>query len=355
MVTIFNGVNGKNTLSECYLGNDIPLYQSQICEILTHIRKPGDLRTPPKIAIISPTAYSRNTTAESISREISVLVRTIDFSKKNIGRGDLNTLFEEDAVYICQECQYLFERRPHGFDLLRSFLSQLVTNSRQVITTWNQYSWNFLSGFLHIERWFPIVIPLPFLSLSDLQEYLLTGESEQIRFTIDIELDNTLELVRKDVDVDIESLNLTFSIPYLTIRRRYASYVPLLADKKILPEELIFREIFRLSLGEPGIGYQIFQNAKNENEIRFSLLPKSLIVPELSAIDNFILTLILMYENPVYSRLNQSIHDKAVLNSSLYRLSSAGLLMRDEDTWKITAEGFAPVVSYLTQRRMIWE
>jgi len=354
-MVISQNKNGQKNQYECFLANDVSLYPSQICEVLTHIRKPGDIRTPPKIAIISPTSFPRQKVSESISREISVLVKNISFSENPVNKEFFETLFDEDAVYICQDCHYLFERNPHGFDLLRFFLSQLVTNSRQVITTWNQYSWNFLRGFLHIERWFPIVIFLPLLSSSELREYLLSLETEIIRFAIDIELDNSLELVRKEFKVEFNSLNIDLSLPYLTVRPRYASKIPLLSDKNVLPEEIIFREIFRLSLGEPGIAHEIFQKGKIDDEVRFSHLPDFMQVPPLSPIDIFILTLILMYEYPVYSRLNQSIHDKAILNSSLYRLVSAGLVTRNDHTWSITPEGFAPVVSYLSQRRMIWE
>ncbi len=354
MIQIYRNQNGESTNQACILGNEVPLYESRVCEILTHIRKPGDFRTPPKIAIISPTSFSRTIVADCLSREISVLVRNINFSEKESLQPDFEGFFDEHAIYICEECQYLYERRPHGFDLLRSFLSSLVTNSRQVITTWNQYSWNFLCGFLHIERWFPIVITLPFLTLPELKQYLLPERNDEIRFTIDIDLDNTLELVRKDFDVNISSLNLAFSIPYLTIQPRYVSYIPLLADKEAMPEELIFREIHRLSAGEPGIAREIFQNAMVEDEIRFSRLPKPSQIPDLDVIDIFILTLILMYESPVYSRLNESVNDKALLNSSLYRLVSAGLIMLNDDMWSVSFEGFSSVVEYLKQRRMIW-
>jgi hypothetical protein len=354
-VIFISRIQNDNSLNQtCILGNDVLLYESKICEILTHIRKPGDFRTPPKIAIISPTSYSRTVVADSIAREISVLVKRKNFSGEPFGKRELENLFEEHAVYVCEECQYLYERRPHGFDLLRLFLSSLVTNSRQVITTWNQYSWNFLSGFLHIERWFPIIITLPLLSLPELKKYLIADGKENLHFIIDTELDNSLELVRKDYDITISSLNLSFSIPYLTVQRRYASYIPLLADKQALPEELIFREIYRLSSGEPGIALKIFHDAIVEDEIRVTHLPKPLSVPELYAIDIFVLTLILMYELPVYSRLNESIQDKAMLNSSLYRLVSSGLVIRNEEVWCISLEGFAPVVDYLKQRRMIW-
>jgi len=43
-----------------------------------------------------------------------------------------------------------------------------------------------------------------------------------------------------------------------------------------------------------------------------------------------------------------------MLNSSLYRLVSAGLIMRKEDMWSVSFEGFSSVVEYLKQRRMIW-
>lgn len=292
--------------------------------------------------------------ADSVSREISTLVKKIDFSTEIIGKKEIESLFEENVIYICEECQCLYERRPHGFDILRMFLSNLVTNSRQIITTWNQYSWNFLSGFLNIERWFPIVVSLPLLSLPQMQQYLLSGGNDTLRFIIDTDLDNSLELVRKDFEITFAPLNFSFSLPYLTVRRRYASYIPFFAEKKALPEELIFRELYRLSSGEPGIASKLFHDVIMDDEIRFQKLPKSPPIPNLYAIDNYILTLILMYESPVYSRLNQSVQDKALLNSSLYRLLSAGLIIRDGEKWSISAQGFAPAVSYLTQRRMIW-
>ena len=340
--------------NSCLLANDVSLYSNQMCEILTHIQRPGDIGVPPKIAIISPVYSSRHLFAQDLSREISVLVKNFNFSGEVTGPEQIKVLFNENAAYICEECQYLYERRPHGFDLLRLFLSHLVTNSRQIITTWNQYSWNFLSGFLHIERWFPIVISLPSLSIPELREYLLSSEDSKNRLVIDTQLDNSLEFIRKDIKINVSSLNVSLSLPYVSIRRRYASSLPFIAHKDTLPEELIIREIHRLSNGEPGIAKKIFQNAIVDDEIRFSKLPKGLVIPNLSPIEVFILTLILMYESPTFSRLFHSIQEKAILNSSLYRLISTGLVEKEENILRVTPEGFAPVVSYLSQRRMIW-
>jgi hypothetical protein len=345
---------GDQTDDQCILGSEVPIYQSQICEILANIRRPGDIRTPPKIAIISPTQFSRDMVAESLSREITVLVKFINFYELQLEEEHFKTIFDENRVYVCQECQYLYERRPHGFDLLKAFLSQIVTNPRQIITTWNQYSWNFLSGFLQIERWFPIVITLPFLSKTDMQRFLLSTQKEEFQYVIDRDMDNTLEIVRKNFDLIISSINLSISIPYLSIRRRYATYIPLLADKKTIPEEIIFGAIFRLSLGDPGLASKFWNLAKVGNEIRFSLLSESVTIPDLFTLDIFILTTILMYEHPTYIRLNKSVNDEAILNSSLYRLVSAGVVVRNEEEWHITAKGFAPAVQYLLQRRMIW-
>jgi len=138
------------------------------------------------------------------------------------------------------------------------------------------------------------------------------------------------------------------------MRRRYATFIPLLADKKTLPEEIIFGAISRLSLGDPGIASEFWNRAMVEDEIRFSLLYESIMIPDLFTQDIFILTLILMYEHPTYARLNQSVNDEAILNSSLYRLISAGIIARNEEECYITPEGFAPAVRYLIQRRMIW-
>jgi hypothetical protein len=345
---------GDQSDEGCILGNDVPIYQSQICEILANIRRPGDTRTPPKIAIISPTQFSRNMVAESVSREITVLVKSINFYEQQPEENHFKTIFNENRVYVCRECQYLYERRPHGFDLLKAFLSQIVTNPRQIITTWNLYSWNFLSGFLQIERWFPIVITLPFLSKTEMQRYILSMQKEEFLYVIDKDMDNTLEIEIKKFDLTISSINLSLSVPYLSIRRRYATYIPLLADKKTIPEEIIFGAIFRLSLGDPGLASKFWNLAKVENEIRFSLLSKSVIIPDLFTLDIFILTTILMYEHPTYARLNQSVNDEAILNSSLYRLVSAGVVAREDEEWHITAKGFAPTVQYLIQRRMIW-
>ncbi|PKL60220.1 MAG: hypothetical protein CVV33_03795 [Methanomicrobiales archaeon HGW-Methanomicrobiales-4] len=354
MINISTNYSEEQLNNPCILGYEVAIYKSEICEILNQIRRPGDIRTPPKIAVISPTFFSRNMVAESVAREITVLVKRENFQRQELKPELFDDLFDENRVFICEECQYLYERHPHGFDLLRSFLSQIVTNPRQIITTWNQYSWNFLSGFLQIERWFPIVITLPFLSRIEMQQFLLSTQQEGFRYVIDKELDNTLEFVRKDLDVTISSINLSFSIPYLSIRRRYATYIPLLADKKTLPEEIIFGAIYRLSLGDPGIASAFWNQAKVETEIRFSRLSESVMIPDLFPLDIFILTSILMYEYPTYNRLIQFVKDDAILNSALYRLVSAGVVARNEEEWYVTTEGFAPAVQYLIQRRMIW-
>ena len=237
----------------CYLGNDIQLYQDHVCEILGKIKKPGESGTSPKIAIISQTNFSRNYVSDSLYREISTLVKRINFREIFIRADDMENLFDEQVIYICEECQYLFERHPHGFNNLRAFLSAVITNPRQIITTWNQYSWNYLSGFLHIERWFPIDVSLPFLELDGMKRYLLSSHNENLEFIIDKKLDNSIDIVRKDYSLYFEPLNLTLKIPYLTLQRRYTKMLPFYMKKEVNAEDFIIRAIHQLSLGEPGI------------------------------------------------------------------------------------------------------
>lgn len=354
MITLPTNYYEDQFNTKCPLGYEVAIYQSQICDGLNHIRRPGDTRTPPKIAIISPTFFSRNLVADSLAREITVLVKRVNFHLHDLNTEPIETLFEVNNVYICEECQYLYERHPHGFDLLRRFLSQIVTNPRQIITTWNQYTWNFLSGFLQIERWFPIVIILPFLSRVEMQEYLLSIHKESFRYVIDKKLNKSLEFVRKEYALTLPELNLSLSIPYLSLRRRYASYIPLFTKKEKMPEEIIFGAIFRLSLGDPGIAYKIWMRSFFDDEVRYSRISEAVKIPDLFTLDIFVLTLILMYEYPTYTLLNQSVSDRAILNSSLYRLVSAGVIIRNDEEWSITPEGFAPAIQYLLQRRMIW-
>lgn len=342
------------TNQTCILGTDVPVYSSELCEILTHIRKPGESGTPQKIAIISPTCYSRTMIADNLSREISVLVRRIDFATFEPDVASLRSLFDEERVYICENCQYLYERRPHGFDLLRSFLGEMITNPRQIITTWNQYSWNFLSGFLHIEQWFPVLVRLSFLSLPALHQFMQVSYRDPVHYIIDADVENRLEVVRKDLNLGLSSLKLSLSIPYLAFSRRYSSVLPFRGDTEKMPEEIIMRTIYRKSLGDPGIAMQLWDAARVEDQIRLSLLSRHVTIPPLSAMDNYLLSLILMFERPGYSRLLSSIRDQATLNSSLYRLSSARVITRIDDGWEVLPDGFSPAVEYLVQRRMIW-
>lgn len=338
----------------CILGTDVPVYSSELCKILTHIKKPGESGTPQKIAIISPTSYSRTMLADNLSREISVLVRRIDFAAFEPDVTSLASLFDEERVYVCENCQYLFERRPHGFDLLRSFLGEMITNPRQIITTWNQYSWNFLSGFLHIEQWFPVLVRLSFLALPALRQFMQVRFPDPVLYVMDADVEDRLEIVKKDLHLGLSSLRLSLSIPYLTFSRRYSSVIPFRADLEKMPEEIIMRTIFRKSLGDPGVAMQLYNTARVEDQIRLSLLSRHITIPSLSTMDNYLLSLILMYEQPGYSRLLSSIQDQATLNSSLYRLSSAGVISRFDDGWGVLPDGFAPAVEYLVQRRMIW-
>lgn len=338
----------------CYLGNDIRVYQSVVCEILGRIKKPGESGLPPKMAIISETRYSRSRVVEDLSREISILVKRINFRDTVVHADDMESLFDEQVVYICEECQFLFERHPHGFDNLRAFLSAVITNRRQIITTWNQYSWNYLSGFIHVERWFPVMVSLPLLSLETMKEYLLSGSDEEPEFCLDKKLENPLEIARKDYSLTISPVNLTLKIPYLALQRRYTSMIPFYVRKAIIPEEYIMRAIHQLSMGEPGISLEIYHNATADGRICISHVPEPAVIPSLSPQEMYILTLILMYEQPTYSYLFRSVHDDSVLNSALYRLMSAGVITRKGENWSLTPEGFAPAVRYLMQRRMIW-
>lgn len=338
----------------CYIGNDIQLYQEQVGDILGNIKKPGESGTLPKIAIISQTYFSRNFVSESLCREISTLVKRINFQDIIIRADDMKNLFDEQVIYICEECQFLFERHPHGFDILRAFLSAVITNRRQIITTWNQYSWNYLSGFIHIERWFPKAVSLPFLELDDLKSYLLLSSDENLVFCLDRKLNNPIDIVRRKYSLSLDPLNLTLEIPYITLQKRYTNMIPFYKKNEVNAEDFIIRAIHQLSLGEPGISNELFNKAIHEGQLCVSNIPEPATIPPLSPHEMYILTLILMYEQPTYSYLIRSVHDDSVLNSALYRLMASGVIYRDEENLALTPEGFAPAVRYLMQRRMIW-
>ncbi len=273
-------------------------YEREIKEIIDAIEQSGS-DIPPHIAIIAEPMGGRTTIVTEIRRLYGdrVYYMPLEFVIKQDALPDFASL-DKDIILI-DNCQFLTTRIIGGFDVLDSFLRMQITSKKIFITTWNTFSWQYLSAVMNLDAYFPTVVMLTTMDTPVLKQMILTRhKSGEIRFVDEgtaersiffSVIHRTVRLPFTTTDISIPWIKLNFTVMLSGISRK--------KRVQISYEDIIFEKIYRIARGNPGVANLLWDTSLKDNTISLSAINETSFSISLDTNESFILSVILSMES----------------------------------------------------------
>jgi len=311
---------------------------------------------PAHIAIVSEPLGGRTTVANEIRRlygeRVSYLPLKFVMSPSSL--PDFSS--SSGDIILIDNCRLLATRRIGGFDVLDAFLLALISSKKLFITTWNLFSWQYLSAVMNIEAYFTTIIVLKKMDAPELKQMILSRHKPgEIRFVNDGAAERSMffSLVHKQVRLPLKGAEV--SVPW--IKLNFTFMLRRLPRKKriqISIEDLIFEKINRISRGNPGVAVLLWESSLSDNVISLNSISETTYSIDLNTSESFILTIILSMKSLQEEDLIAIVGSEMDIRRVLYRLVQGGLVRNDDGYYSISAFALQPVAEYLKKTRRLW-
>ncbi len=329
--------------------------EKELQEIDEAIQRFGD-GAPAHIAIVSEPLGGRTTIANEIRRLYGERVNylPLNFVISPASLPDFSACPED--IILIDNCRLLATRRIGGFDVLDAFLRAMISSKKLFITTWNIYSWQYLSAVMNIEAYFSTIIVLAKMDAPDLKKMIMSRyKPGEIRFICDETAERSMffSLVHKQIRLPLNGAEV--SIPW--IKLNFTLMLRRLPRKKriqISLEDLIFEKINRISRGTPGVAVLLWESSMKDNVISPNSITETTYSINLDTSDSFILTIILSMKSLQEEDLTAIVGSEMDIRRVLYRLVREGLVRNDDGYYSIPAFALEPVAEYLKKTRRLW-
>jgi hypothetical protein len=314
------------------------------------------------IAIISEPFSGRSELLYKISKLCGKRKSKIFFNRLVNDENFLHILEKSGDIVLVDNCHFLYSRRIGGFERLDLFLNTVASSEKLFITTWNQFSWNYLRFIFPLERIFPVRIELPRLGPEEIKKMVMTGWRGQMTFAEEEVTKKEEWLESSEFSADIKPLKRTLriSLPridYLVLKSRILEKIrPAEQKGEISVEDKVFRRLRDVSEGNPGAAIAIWNRSVPTAE--GAIKPADIIKPQyeidLSYDQAFILSVILSMECVCIQELKGIIDPNANLNRFIHELERIGLISVDNELLSIVPEALHSVESYLKSVLLVW-
>jgi hypothetical protein len=276
------------------------------------------------------------------------------------------TLFEALAksggIVLVDNCHFLYTRKIGGFQILDNFLNFIASSSNTFITTWNIYSWNYLSTLFPLQQIFPLKIELPKLNSQDLKGMIMSSCEWEMSFEEEqtIQEEKILQFTR--IPIEVKPLKRTLQVPvpafdYTALKSRLPERFKVSNKKETVSvEEKVFNRLLDYSEGNPGAAKAIWMRSVPRTE--GAIKPGDIIKPQykidLNYDQAFLLYIILCMERVSIEELNGIIDPNANVNRSVHDLERTGLISVENELLSIMPEALHSIESYLKSMRLVW-
>ncbi|MDO8872846.1 MAG: ATP-binding protein [Methanoregula sp.] len=337
-----------------FAGNVIGI-EREIKEITDAIERSGS-GAPPHIAIIAEPMSGRTTIVDEIRRIYSDRVHylPLKFVINQSALPDFSSL--PGDIILIENCQFLTTRVIGGFDVLDTFLHMQITSKKIFITTWNTYSWHYLSSVMNIDAYFPTIVTLTRMDAPLLKQVILSRyKSGEIRF-----VDGGADERAMFFSVIHQSVRLPFtateiSVPWIKLNFILILHgLPRKKRVQISIEDVIFEKINRIARGNPGVAILLWNASLKDNAISLSAITVSSYSISLDPDESFILSVILSMESLHAKDLSAIAGSEMDIERVLYRLIQQGLVRDDTGYYSIMPFALGPVTEYLKKTRRLW-
>jgi hypothetical protein len=329
--------------------------EKELQEITQTIERFGD-GAPAHIAIVAEPMGGRTTIVNEIRRLYGERVHycPLEFVISPSGLPDFSATPED--IILVDNCRFLVTRRIGGFDVLDAFLQAQISSKKLFITTWNVFSWQYLSAVMNIDAYFPTIVALNKMDTPILKQAILSRHKPgEIRFLDDGATERSMfySLVHKQVRLPLTDTEV--SVPW--IKLNFTVMLRRLPRKKriqISIEDVIFEKINRIARGNPGVAILLWESSLKDNTISLNAITETPYSIDLDTCESFILTIILSMKSLHEKDLAAIAGSEMDIRRVLYRLVQQGLVRDDAGYYSIPPFALGPVIEYLKKTRRLW-
>lgn len=330
-------------------------YERELQKITGAIERFGS-GAPSHVAIISRPMSGRTTIISELKRRYGDRVYYLPFNDVITPSTlpDFSNIPSE--IILIDNCQYLSTMKIGGFDVLNTFLHTLIGSKKLFITTWNLYSWQYLSSVMEIDAYFPTAVILGMMDTPVLKQVIMSRyKSGEIRFIDEGTTDRSMfySIIHRTIRVPFTATDL--SLPWIKLNLAVMGVgLSKKRREQVALEDVIFEKINRIANGNPGVAILIWEKSLKDNAIRLSDVSEPLCTVDLDINESFILSIILSMKSLHHRDLSIIAGSEMDIERVLYRLVQHGLVIDNDAYYSITPLMMACVVEYLTKTRRLW-
>lgn len=311
---------------------------------------------PSHIAIVAEPLGGRTTIVTEIRRLYSERVHylPLEFVISPSNLPDFSTL--PGDIILIDNCRFLATRKIGGFEILDTFLHAQISSKKLFITTWNAFSWQYLSAVMNLDAYFPTVVTLSRMDTPVLKQVILSKyKPGEIRFLDEGALERSMfySLIHKnvrlpltDTEVSIPWIKLNFTVMLRRLPRKNRVQISI--------EDVIFEKINRIARGNPGVAILLWESSLKDNAISLSAITETPYSIDLDTNESFILSIILSMKSLHEKDLKAIAGSEMDIRRVLYRLVQQGLLRDDAGYFSIPPFALGPVIEYMKRTRRLW-
>jgi hypothetical protein len=334
-------------------------------EILNNIEEAiekGNSGPRSNIAIIAEPFSGRSALLCKISELCRERESKIFFSRLVSDENFLHTLEKSGDIVLVDNCQLLHSRKIGGFEKLDLFLNIVASSNKLFITTWNQFSWNYLRFVFPLERIFPVRIELPRLGPEELKKMVMAASEWQMTFAEEERAEKEGWLEFSEFSVNIKPFKRTLRVPvprinYSALKSRFPAKIrPSKQKDETLVQDRVFQRLRDASDGNPGVAKVIWKRSVPRAEGVIN--PGDIIKPQykidLNYDQAYLLYVILCMECVSIEELKGIVDLNANVNRFIPDLERIGLISIENELLSIMPEALHSMENYLKSVRLVW-
>jgi len=335
-------------------------FENILKDIVDAIERP-DLDSKSNIAIIAEPFSGRSELLYKISELYRERDTKIFFRRLVNDDNFMETLEKSGDIVLVDNCQDLFSRKIGGFEKLDVFLNTVASSNKLFITTWNQFSWNYLRFMYPLETIFPVRIELPRLGPVELKKMVMANCEWQMTFAEDVVTKNVPCFEFSEFPLVLPIIKKTFSvliprIDYFALKCHFQAKIwPTKQKDATSVEDRVFQRLKDVSEGNPGVAQAIWK--RSIHSVEGAIKPEDIIKPQYKIDINYgqayLLYIILCMECIGIEEL-KGIDPNANVNRSVYDLERNGLISVENGLLSIVPEALHSIESYLKSMRLVW-
>jgi hypothetical protein len=326
----------------------------RVKEAISHFQS-GDRRN---VAIISEPCYDEKffiDAVEKLAATDCLRMKAESLAHDNPLYGSFAYGIPEKSILIVEGVHRLYRRKIGGFAEMQSFLEAVSSSLKLFITSWNAYSWDYLSWVLPVAQAFPVQVELPRWSASQIQEWLMAPfREDELEFVVEEKPKETerwpFRLARREVNLWPLGRRLNLPTPEIEVHQ-LKELVPYLKKRAEPPpsKDLFFQRLTGISGGNPGVAETLWKRALQYPKVRSDLLEESSFVG-LDYHSSYTLCVILSMGQMTRKELAPVV---GPVEETLYLLKRQGLISLTDDICSIRPEAMKRVVDHLKRVRMV--